>query len=160
MFLKSLKQTVYYKRGVLKMKEHPLQNLMQSTLEKMNAIVDANTVVGNPIPINDGITIIPISKISMGFASGGSDIASKTPKDLFGGGGGAGMNLTPVGFLVVQNGHVRLLQISKTSDAVDRAVSLMPDIVDKISDLLKKTDKTSEDAEFEQTITTNIKAEE
>ncbi len=159
MFLKSLKQAELYKRGVLKMKEHPIQNIMQSTLEKINAIVDANTIVGTPIAASEGITIIPVSKISMGFASGGSDIATKTPKELFGGGGGAGVNITPVAFLVVQNGNVRLLQITKTSDAVDRAVSLMPEIVDKITTLLKKTDSNEED-EIQQIINTTVKAEE
>ncbi len=144
------------------MNEHPIKNLMKSTLENINSIVDANTIVGTPIQADVNTTIIPISKVSVGFASGGSDFPSKTPKELFGGGGGAGVNITPVAFLVVQNGNVRMLQISKTNDAVDRAVSLMPEIVDKITDLLKKTDKTENENKNVQSeqMPTNITVKE
>ncbi len=127
------------------MSEHPINGLMNVTLEKIKAMVDANTVVGEPITTPDGTLVIPVSKISFGFASGGSDFPSKTPKEMFGGGGGAGMNITPVGFLVIQNGNVKLLQLANNSNAIDRAVGMLPDMVDKITDLFNKNKK--EDSE-------------
>ena len=105
------------------MNEHPIQGLMDVTLEKIRKMVDSNTIIGNPIQMPDGTTILPISKVSFGFASGGSDIASKNNQDLFGGGGGAGVSISP---------------IADTSNSVDRAIGMLPDLVDKIADLFKK----------------------
>lgn len=120
------------------MNEHPIQGLMDVTLEKIRSMVDANTIVGNPINMADGTLILPISKISFGFASGGSDFPSKTTKDLFGGGGGAGMSITPVAFLVVRESGVRMIQLANTSSAVDRAIGLLPEMMDKLTDLFQK----------------------
>jgi sporulation protein YtfJ len=106
--------------------------------------VDANTVIGTPIVVAEGVTIIPVSKISYGFASGGSDLPSKSSSDLFGGGAGAGVNITPVAFLTVKNGEINLLPVVSKPDTFDRLVSLVPDAVGKISDLAKKKDKTEE----------------
>lgn len=124
------------------MSEHPIQGLMGVTLEKIKNMADANTVIGNPIHMADGTMILPVSKITYGFASGGSDFPSKTQKDLFGGGGGAGVSVIPVAFLVVKEGAVKLIQLSDTSNNVDRAIGLMPEMVDKISDLFQKKEKT------------------
>lgn len=120
------------------MNEHPIQGLMDVTLEKIRSMVDANTIVGNPINMVDGTLILPISKISFGFASGGSDFPSKTTKDLFGGGGGAGMSITPVAFLVVRESGVRMIQLANTSSAIDRAIGLLPEMMDKLTDLFQK----------------------
>ena len=108
------------------MNEHPIQGLMNVTLEKIKSMVDSNTIIGDPINTADGTLILPISKISFGFASGGSDFPSKTTKDLFGGGGGAGVSVTPVAFLVVQGSNVRMIQLADTSRPVDRAIGMMP----------------------------------
>lgn len=124
------------------MSEHPIQGLMDVTLERIKSMADANTVIGNPIHMADGTMILPVSKLSYGFASGGSDFPSKTAKDLFGGGGGAGVSVTPVAFLVVKEGNVKLLQLADTSSTVDHALSLMPEMVDKVADLFQK--KTGE----------------
>ncbi len=132
------------------MSEHPINGLMNVTLEKIKAMVDANTVVGEPITTAEGTLIIPVSKISFGFASGGSDFPSKTPKEMFGGGGGAGMNITPVGFLVIQNGNVKLLQLANNNNAVDRAVGMMPEMVDKITALFNKNNKEKIDTTINQ----------
>lgn len=121
------------------MAEHPIQNLMGLTLDKVKQLVDSNTIIGNPIKTDDGITILPVSKVTFGFASGGSEFGAKTTKDLFGGGSGAGVTIAPVAFLVIQNGTVRTIQLLEGhASSVERAISMMPDMVDKISAMTKK----------------------
>ncbi|HIX34588.1 sporulation protein YtfJ [Gemmiger sp. An120] len=120
------------------MAEHPIQGLMGVTMEKIREMVDADTIVGAPINAAEGVTILPISKVTFGFASGGSDIGSKTNKDLFGGGGGAGVSISPIAFLVIQNGNVRTIQLADHASTVDRALNMVPELVDKLSELLKK----------------------
>ena len=115
-----------------------VEGLMGVSVDKILELVDANTVVGTPIVISDGVTIIPVSKVSYGFASGGSDLPSKSSSDLFGGGAGAGINITPVAFLTVKDGEINLLPVVSKPDTVDRLVSLVPDAVNKISELAKK----------------------
>lgn len=104
-------------------------------------MVDANTVVGDPIVTPD-VTLIPISRVSMGFASGGSDFAQKSQKpdhaNAFGGGSGAGINIIPLAFLVVRGDNVKLLPIVPPNDALDRAVSMAPDVIDKITSFIEK----------------------
>lgn len=129
------------------MSEHPIQGLMDVTLDKIRSMIDANTVIGSPINMADGTMVLPVSKISFGFASGGSDFPSKTPRELFGGGGGAGMSITPIAFLIVQKENVRLIQLSDTSNNVDRAIGMMPEMVDKISGLFSKKKTEDETAE-------------
>ncbi len=120
------------------MNEHPIQGLMDVTLEKIKKMVDSNTIIGNPINMADGTLILPISKVTFGFASGGSDFPTKTNKELFGGGGGAGVSISPIAFLIVRDGNVRMIQLADTSNSVDRAIGMMPEMVDKITDLFKK----------------------
>lgn len=123
-------------------KKHPTDTLMSDTMEKVRQFVDANTVVGTPIQA-EGVTIIPISRVSMGFASGGADFTTKNQKpdadNCFGGGGGAGVNVTPVAFLIVHGDNVRLMPLYPPAyTTVDRVVELVPDLVDKVSALLKE----------------------
>ena len=120
------------------MNEHPIEGLMDVTLEKIKSMVDSNTIIGNPINMPDGTLILPVSKVSFGFATGGSDFPSKTSKQLFGGGGGAGVSISPIAFLVVRGNSVRMLQLADTSNSVDRAIGMLPDVVDKITELFKK----------------------
>ena len=120
------------------MSEHPIQGLMGTTMEKIRDMVDVNTIIGDPIVTPDGTTIIPVSKVSFGVASGGSDIPSKIPKELFGGGSGAGVSIQPLGFLVVPQGDVRLLEMNGPGDSMGKALGLVPDVISKISDLFKK----------------------
>ena len=126
------------------MSEHPIKGLMDVTLEKIKSMVDSNTIIGNPINMADGTMILPVSKVTFGFASGGSDFPTKTSKELFGGGSGAGVSISPIAFLVVHEGNVRLLQLSDTSNSLDRAIGMMPEMVDKVSDLFSKKEKNSE----------------
>ncbi|MBE6788764.1 MAG: sporulation protein YtfJ [Ruminococcaceae bacterium] len=125
------------------MSEHPISQLMETTIQKVKELANSETVIGKPIEIGENTVIIPVSKLSLGFASGGSDFPSKNPKDLFGGGGGAGITVTPKAFLVVENGNVRLLQLAKDGETVDRLVNMIPDAVNQISSLIKK-DKEQE----------------
>lgn len=129
------------------MSERPIEGLMDTTLEKIKQMVDANTVIGNPITTPDGTTIIPVSKIVYGFASGGSEFASKKSEsnNLFGGGGGAGVTITPVAFISISNGDVKLLNISEYNGSGDRAVAMVPELFDKIVGLFKKDKKSDSD---------------
>lgn len=128
------------------MSEHPIEGLMDVTLEKIKSMVDSNTIIGNPINMPDGTLILPVSKVSFGFASGGSDFPSKTSKQLFGGGGGAGVSISPIAFLVVRGNSVRMLQLADTSNSVDRAIGMMPEMVDKVADLFGKNKKDDDGA--------------
>ena len=118
----------------------PIQNLMNVTMDKIRQMVDSNTIVGKPITTDDGTTILPVSKVSFGFASAGTDFDGKNAanKDLFGGGSGAGVNIQPVAFLVVKDGCVRTIQLSDGNNTVDRALTMIPELVEKVSALIKK----------------------
>lgn len=117
-----------------------VKNLLGVSIEKIKEMVDVDMVVGNPITTPDGTTLIPVSRISVGFASGGSDLPSKTSSDLFGGGAGAGINIVPIAFLVIANGDVRMLHMSSHPDAYDRLIDLIPVAADAITGLFKKKD--------------------
>ena len=125
------------------MAEHPIQGLMNVTMDKIRQMADSNTIIGKPIKTDDGTTILPVSRISFGFASAGTDFDGKNAanKDLFGGGSGAGVNIQPVAFLVVTDGCVRTIQLSDGSNTIDRALTMLPELVDKVSALLKKEEK-------------------
>lgn len=128
--------------------EQGVQGLLGVSMEKIREMVDVNTVIGDPISLPDGTVLIPVSKVSYGFAAGGSDLPSKTQTALFGGGSGAGIHITPIAFLVVANGDVRMMPMVSKPDSNDKLVSMVPDLVDKVTGLFnkKKTDK-SETAE-------------
>ena len=115
-------------------KEHPISGLMEITLEKLRQMVDSNTIIGQPVNTPDCAVIIPVSKVSFGFASGGSDFAApRAPaKDLFGGGSGAGVSISPVAFLVVKDGDVRLIQLNEGSGGMDRVLSMLPEVIEKV----------------------------
>ena len=125
------------------MAEHPIQGLMNVTMDKIRQMADSNTIIGKPIKTDDGTTILPVSRISFGFASAGTDFDGKNAanKDLFGGGSGAGVNIQPVAFLVIKDGCVRTIQLSDGSNTIDRALTMLPELVDKVSALLKKEEK-------------------
>ena len=120
---------------------------MGVTMEKIKNMVDVDTIIGTPVTLADGTTIIPVSKVSFGFGSGGSDLPAKVTKDLFGGGTGAGVSIQPVAFIVVTKGDVKLLQMSMNATTSNAVVNMIPEIFDKISDLMgsQKDDKNSED---------------
>lgn len=114
-----------------------LPNMLDSTIAKLREMVNANTVVGEPITTGDGVTIIPVSKVSIGFGGGGSDFVSKNlnhHENPFGGGLGAGVKVTPVAFLVIKDGNVRMIPVATPANTTaDRLVEMVPDTLDKIA---------------------------
>lgn len=117
-----------------------LPNMLDNTISKIREMVDANTVIGTPITTADGVTIIPVSKISVGVGGGGSDFVSKNAnrqENPFGGGAGGGVKVTPVAFLVVKEGNVRVLPIpAPANTTADRIVEQIPDVLEKITDFV------------------------
>lgn len=121
------------------MKENSAEKILATTIEKVRDLVDVSTIVGDPIKCSDDITIIPISKVTYGFASGGSDFPSKSNQELFGGGGGAGVSINPIAFLVVNKGEVSIKHISANDNAAERAVNLIPEMFDKITNYVDES---------------------
>ncbi len=119
-----------------------LPNMLENTIAKIKEMIDVNSVIGAPITTPDGVTIIPVSKVSVGFGGGGSDY-SKSTKDAFGGGAGGGMNVTPICFLIVSNGNVRMMPVPVAANTTaDRIVEMVPDTLDKIASFIdSKTTK-------------------
>ena len=127
------------------MAEHPIQGIMNVTMDKIHEMVDANTIIGKAITTEDGTTILPVSKVSFGFASGGTDFDGKNAAN--GGGSGAGVNIQPVAFLVIKDGCVRTIQLTDGSNSVDRALAMLPELVEKVSALVsKKGEKPADEA--------------
>ena len=129
------------------MAEHPIQGLMGVTIEKIRDMVNAETIIGDPIRVDD-TTIIPVSRVTFGFVSGGSDVGPSSNKQMFCGGSGAGVSVTPVAFLVVSSGNVRTVQLVEKVSAVDNVIASLPELVDKVAALIKK-EKPGADAPAE-----------
>ncbi len=114
-----------------------LPNMLENTIAKIREMVDVNSVIGDPITTPDGVTIIPISKVSVGFAGGGSDYVSRNvnkQENPFGGGAGGGVKVTPVAFLIIKDGNVRMLPVATPANTTaDRIVEQIPDALDKIA---------------------------
>ncbi len=134
------------------MSEHAINGFMGVSMEKIRSMVDSNTMIGSPINCQDGTTVIPVSKVSLGFASGGSDIPTRTSKEYFAGGAGAGISVKPQGFLVIKDGDVRLIQLSMDADKGNVLLNMIPDVVDKITALIPKKKKDGEEASAEETV--------
>lgn len=127
--------------------KHPINDLMDITMSKLKEMVDVNTVMGDPIH-TDGVTIIPISRVSYGFGSGGSDFSTKNQpadkKNSFGGGSGAGVSINPIGFLVIkdQGETVRMIPIAQPAKgSAERVIDMLPEVLDKVSAMIPKKDK-------------------
>jgi len=119
--------------------------MLESTIQKIREMVDVNSVIGEPISTPDGVTIIPVSKVSVGFGGGGSDFTKKTGAgdNPFGGGVGGGVKVTPICFLIVKDGNVRMMPVAEpASSTADRIVEMVPDTLDKLTAYLdaKKKD--------------------
>ena len=133
------------------MNEHPIEGLMITAMNSIQDMIDVNTIIGEPIETANNTVIIPISKVSFGFAAGGSEFKGETVNEYsrkdeeeqvqyrlpFGGGSGAGVNINPIAFLVVQTGNVKLLPVNHSS-AVDKLLDYMPDAIDKVNNLINK----------------------
>ena len=131
-------------------KSHPLNDLMATTMEKIRELADANTVVGEPIREGE-ITLIPISKVSFGFTAGGSEFGRRNQKpdqsNVFGGGGGAGVKIVPVAFLVISGTSVKMLPMAIPADSTaDRALDMVPELLEKLTTFLENRKKEKESA--------------
>ncbi len=126
------------------MADNNISNIMDVTMEKVRTLVDSDTIIGNPIEVGE-VTIIPVSKVSFGLASGGSDFPSKTVNaKMFGGGGGAGASVTPICFLVVKGNDVKVLNTTAVTSPVEKAISAVPEVIETITNLFKKDNDSSE----------------
>lgn len=124
-----------------------IEALVNTAMEKVRELADGEAIVGKPIVTGDGTTIIPVSKVSVGFASGGSDLPTKSTKDTFGGGSGGGVTITPVAFIAVYKGEAKLLQITANAPQGNAIIDMVPTVLDKITSFIdsKKAEKESED---------------
>ncbi|NBI06607.1 GerW family sporulation protein [Senegalia massiliensis] len=139
------------------MANHPIEGLMNSTMESLKEMVDVNTIVGDPVETPDGLVIIPISKVSLGFASGGSEfgreknISEKEAENTnskmpFGGGSGAGVSVQPVAFIVAGNGKMKLLPVDQGTNIVNSILELLP----KVSSSFKDKSKNNQNIDSEK----------
>lgn len=124
--------------------ENQISELMNVTMTNLKNMVDVNTIVGEPIVSPDGITLVPVSRVSFGFASGGSEFPVKDKENNgFGGGNGAGVKIEPIGFLVVKEGNVRMLNIAPPAGTpVDRILELVPDVLDRVEGFINSRKKS------------------
>ena len=121
-----------------------LPNMLENTIAKIREMVDVNSVIGNPITTPDGVTIIPVSKVSAGFGGGGSDYA-KSATGAFGGGAGGGVSVTPICFLIVKDGAVRMMPVATPANTTaDRIVEMVPDTLEKIVSFIDNHSKKAE----------------
>ena len=128
-----------------KERKRPLNDLLRITMDKVHEMVDTNTIVGEPIATADGVTLIPISRVSLGIGCGGGDYGKVQPKD-FGGGSAAGVKIEPVAFLVIKEGTTRVLPVAMPAvTTLDRVVELVPDLIDKVEKYFDRKDETPAD---------------
>ena len=141
------------------MANHPIEGLMDTAMSNIKAMVDVNTIVGNPVTTPDNTVIIPISTVSFGFAAGGSEFAPKkgtvcdqSQSSMFGGGSGGGANVKPIAFLVVSNGNVRLLPVGGSTSTADKIIDIVPEMFDKLNGVISdmKNKKNSSDSANEE----------
>ena len=125
-----------------------LQNrIIGSSYEKLKSMATADTIVGETIELADGIKVIPISKVSYGFASGGSDFPTKSQRAIFGGGGGAGMSVTPVAFLVLADGKVDIVPVKTETSSSEGIVAMIPEIAEKLKSTFSKNKNKETESE-------------
>lgn len=122
------------------MSDSKIKNLMDTTLEKLKGMVNADVITGTPIVVGN-VTLIPVSKVAYGLATGGSDFPSKNQSEIFGGGGGAGVTISPVAFIAVNGDSVKMLPITNELTNLDRALSVAPELIEKVKEFFTKETK-------------------
>jgi len=145
------------------MNETPIKQMIEAALSNIKNVADANTVIGNPIVVNENITVIPFSKVSVGFASGGSDFGKNTSQPNFAGGNGAGLTVVPMGFIIAAFGDVRVIDlkspssynapadpVNKTIDAVNGIIDKMPELVEKLKTVFPSKNKEEKKDETDE----------
>ncbi len=121
-----------------------IDSVLSSALEGIKSIADTETIIGNAIHVNDQIILIPVSKVSFGFAAGGTSYGKEVSKDNFGGGAGGGVKVTPIAFLVINGTDVRIIYLNENPDIIDKLSAYVPDAVDKIASVFKKDQDKAE----------------
>lgn len=116
------------------MSENSIKTVMDTTMEKLRTMVDADTIIGTPIVVGN-VTLLPVSRVSFGLATGGSDFPSKTGQELFGGGGGAGVTVNPVAFICINGDNVHMMPVYSEMNTIDKAINMAPELIDKIKSL-------------------------
>lgn len=125
------------------MSENNIKGIMDTTMDKLRAMVDADVITGTPIVVGD-VTLIPVSKVAFGLATGGSDFPNKNGNQLFGGGGGAGVTVSPIAFIAISGGNVKMLPVYNELTTVEKAVSMAPEIIEKAKELFPKKGEKQE----------------
>lgn len=118
-----------------------LPNMLENTIQKIRELVDVNSVIGDPITTPDGVTIIPVSKVSVGFGGGGVEFNSKKTGEQrpYGGGNATGVKIDPIGFLVIKDGTVRMINVTPpASNTVDRIIDMVPQVMDRVDAFIAK----------------------
>jgi sporulation protein YtfJ len=124
--------------------ENSIGNMMAEAMDKIHTMVDANTVVGDPITTPDGVTLIPVSRVAFGFASGGNDASASAAKPNVWGGSGAAVKVEPIGFLMIKDGGARMVSIQPPAlSTADRVLDMVPEIMDKVEGYVDKYSKKS-----------------
>jgi len=135
-----------------------IDKVISTTMDNLKEMIDVNTIIGNPVSAGENVVVIPVSKVAFGFASGGSEYISgnATEVNAFGGGAGGGVTINPVAFLVVENGHVRLVPVSDSVSAVDRIIDSVPELISKangfITSIIDKKKEAKKEAETSETV--------
>ena len=119
------------------MSDNKIQAILDTTMDKLKAMVNADVITGEPIYVND-LTLIPVSKVAYGIATGGSDFATKNQQGLFGGGSGAGVTVSPIAFMVIKDGNVKMVPIYNELTTLEKAVTMAPEIIDKAKEIFSK----------------------
>lgn len=126
-------------------KKNPLSELMESSMSKVREMVDSNTIIGEPIVTADGVTLIPVSRLSFGFGCGGGDYGKQPGGNKFGGGSTAGVRVEPVAFLVVKDGVTRMLPVAVPAmTTADRVIEMVPQVMDRVENYIEKKQAKSE----------------
>lgn len=128
------------------MSESKVNGIMDTTMEKLRTMVDADTIIGTPLNVGK-ITLIPVSRVSFGMATGGSDFPSKNGQELFGGGGGAGVTVTPIAFIAVNGENVHMMPVYNELGTIDKAINMAPELIDKVKSLFER-EKPIENTEY------------
>ena len=119
------------------MSDNKIQAILDTTMDKLKAMVNADVITGDPIVV-DGLTLIPVSKVAYGIATGGSDFATNNQQGLFGGGSGAGVTVSPIAFMVIKDGNVKMVPIYNELTTLEKAVTMAPEIIDKAKEIFSK----------------------
>lgn len=122
------------------MSQSNIKGIMDTTMDKLHTMLDADTIIGTPINVGS-ITLVPVSKVSFGIATGGSDFSTKTQSGLFGGGGGAGVSITPIAFIAINGDNIKMMPVYNEPSSLERAITMTPELVEKVKELFNKENK-------------------